>query len=243
LLTLSQSKFHEAIVDLTSGRVERNVLLGPFVHANGDGDEIIAIEKIALQDEKVQAEIAKLQLPEGTVVISDPWIYGSDGIGDEDRLYQCFLYLRDPNNSSEADSNHYALPLPISPVVSTETMKVIRVDIVPTGADNTIKPVAQTLRTDLKPLNVVQPEGASFKVQREGTSSVLSWQKWNFRVGFNQREGMVLYDVRYNDRPLFYRLSLSDMNIPYADPRHPFEKKSAFDVCSFLPLSRCIMAD
>lgn len=132
------------------------------------------------------------------------------------------------------------MPLPISPVVSTETMEVIRVDIVPTGADNTIKPVekykvqppneyipeAQTLRTDLKPLNVVQPEGASFTVQQEGTSNVLSWQKWNLRVGFNQREGMVLYDVRYGDRPLFYRLSLSDMNIPYADPRQPFARKS-----------------
>lgn len=224
--------------------MERNVLLGPFVHANGDGDEIVAIEKVALADEKVQAEIAKLELPEGTVVISDPWIYGSDGIGDEERLYQCFLYLRDPMNSSEADSNHYAMPLPISPVVSTETMQVIRVDLLPTGADNTIKPVekykiqppneyipeAQNLRTDLKPLNVVQPEGASFQVQEQGTSNVISWQKWQFRVGFNQREGMVLYDVRYDHRSLFYRLSLSDMNIPYADPRHPYFKKSAFDL-------------
>lgn len=34
------------------------------------------VEKIALEDEAVRAEIAKLQLPEGTVVISDPWIYG-----------------------------------------------------------------------------------------------------------------------------------------------------------------------
>lgn len=203
-------------------------MLGPFVHANGDGDEIVEIEKLVLADEKVQAEIAKLELPKGTVVISDPWIYGSDGVGDEDRLYQCFLYLRDPMNSSEADSNHYAMPLPISPVVSTESMRVIRVDLLPTGADNTIKPVekykiqppneyipeAQTLRTDLKPLNVVQPEGASFQVEQQGTSSVISWQKWNFRVGFNQREGMVLYDVRYDNRSLFYRLSLSDMNIP-----------------------------
>ncbi|KAH7118977.1 copper amine oxidase [Dendryphion nanum] len=239
------SKFHEAIVDLTSRRVLHNALLGPFVHANGDGEEIVAIEKTVLEDESVKAEIAKLQLPEGTVVISDPWIYGSDGVNDEDRLYQCFLYLRDPNNASEADSNHYALPLPISPVVSTaDNNKVIRIDIMPTGVDNTIKPVGpykmqppneyipehQQLRTDLKPLNVIQPEGASFQVQEQGTSSVLSWQKWSFRVGFNQREGMVLYDVRYDGRSLFYRLSLSDMNIPYADPRHPFHKKSAFDL-------------
>jgi primary-amine oxidase len=41
---------------------------------------------------------------------------------------------------------------------------------------------------------------------------------------------MVLYDVRYDGRPLFYRLSLSDMNIPYADPRQPFARKSAFDL-------------
>ncbi|KAF2012117.1 hypothetical protein BU24DRAFT_425953 [Aaosphaeria arxii CBS 175.79] len=239
------NKFHEAIVDLSTGHVVSNVLLGPFFHANGDGEEIVAIEKAVLQDESVKAEIAKLQLPEGTVVISDPWIYGSDGVNDEERLYQCFLYLRDPMNPGEADSNHYALPLPISPVVSTaDNNKVIRIDIMPTGVDNTIKPIGpykvqppneyvseyQSLRTDLKPLRVVQPEGASFQVTREGTSSILAWQKWKFRVGFNQREGMVLYDVRYDGRPLFYRLSLSDMNIPYADPRHPFHKKSAFDL-------------
>ncbi|KAF2088583.1 hypothetical protein K490DRAFT_64632 [Saccharata proteae CBS 121410] len=238
------NKYHEAIVDLSTGNVDRNVLLGANVHANGDGEEILALEKIALEDERVQAEIAKLQLPEGTVVVIDPWIYGADGVNDDDRMFQCFMYIRDPSNPSELDGNHYALPLPISPVISTETMKVIRVDIMPTGKDNTIKPVqpykvqppneyipeAQKLRTDLKPLNVVQPEGASFNVTQEGTSNVIQWQKWQFRVGFNQREGMVLYDVRYEGRSLFYRLSLSDMNIPYADPRHPFHKKSAFDL-------------
>ncbi len=51
--------------------------LGPYVHANGDGEEIVAIEKAALADAGVQAEIAKLKLPEGSVVVSDPWIYGS----------------------------------------------------------------------------------------------------------------------------------------------------------------------
>ena len=46
------------------------------MHANGDGDEIVAIERIALDDDGVKAEIEKLHLPEGAVVISDPWIYG-----------------------------------------------------------------------------------------------------------------------------------------------------------------------
>lgn len=187
------------------------------MHASIDGEEIMEIERICLEDEGVKAEIAKLQLPEGTVVISDPWIYGmlsislifsnqpltllgSDGVNDDDRLFQCFLYLRDPHNSSEADSNHYALPIPISPVIDGESMKVIRIDILPTGVDNTLKPTepykiqppneyipeAQKMRTDLKPLNVVQPEGASFQVTQEGTSNVIEWQKWSFRVSLKQ---------------------------------------------------------
>lgn len=169
---------------------------------------------------------------------------GSDGVGDDDRLWQNFMYMRDPQNVTEADSNHYALPLPISPVIDSVTMKVVRIDYLPMGKDNTFEelkpwkpkpaneytPEYQELRTDLKPLNVVQPEGVSFTVTHEGTSQVIDWQKWSFRVGFNLREGMVLYDVRYAGRKLFYRLSLSDMNIPYADPRHPFHKKSAFDL-------------
>jgi primary-amine oxidase len=148
-------------------------------------------------------------------------------------MYQVFLYMRDPANPNEVDSNHYAFPLPISPVVETENYKVIRIDRLPTGADAAIKdtqpwtpkaaneyiPEHQSLRTDLKPLQVVQQEGASFTVTSTGeTGSVVSWQKWTFRVGFNQREGMVIYDVRYDNRSVFYRVSLSDMNIPYADP-------------------------
>lgn len=152
--------------------------------------------------------------------------------------------MRDPQNAAEGDSCHYAFPLPISPVICTTTWKVLKIDILPTGADNTVAPLKpwapkpaneyvpeyQTLRTDLKALNVVQPEGASFSVKEQGTSSVIEWQKWHIRVGFNSREGMVLYDVRYDNRTLFYRLALSDMNIPYADPRHPYHKKSAFDL-------------
>lgn len=63
-------------MNLSHNSVERNVRLGANVHGAGDGEEIIAIETIAMEDEAVKAEIAKLQLPEGTVVMADPWIYG-----------------------------------------------------------------------------------------------------------------------------------------------------------------------
>ncbi|KAL8963990.1 MAG: hypothetical protein Q9183_004790 [Haloplaca sp. 2 TL-2023] len=238
-------KLHEAVVNLSRQRVESNLRLGPSVHGPGDAEEILLVEKIALEDKGVQAELAKLKLPKGTAIISDPWIYGSDGINDEERMYQCFLYMRDPHNSEYLDSNHYAFPLTISPVIDAVHMKVIRIDLLPTGLDHSTKkprpfkipppneytPECQDLRTDLKPLNVVQPEGASFRITQVGeTGRIVEWQKWFFRVGFNQREGMVLHDVRYDGRSVFYRMALSDMVIPYADPRHPFLKKAAFDL-------------
>jgi primary-amine oxidase len=66
------------VVNLSTAKVERNVKLGPFMHANGDGEEIIAVEKALLAHPDVQTEIAKLQLPEGSVIVADPWIYGKD---------------------------------------------------------------------------------------------------------------------------------------------------------------------
>lgn len=63
-------------MNLSTGKVEKNLRLGANVHSNADGEEILLVEKAALEDEGVKAELKKLQLPEGTVVISDPWIYG-----------------------------------------------------------------------------------------------------------------------------------------------------------------------
>ena len=63
-------------MNLTQRKVESNVKLGPFTHPNGDAEEIIAVEKAALSHPEVRQYIAKLKLPPGTVVVSDPWIYG-----------------------------------------------------------------------------------------------------------------------------------------------------------------------
>ncbi|PVF93842.1 amine oxidase catalytic domain-containing protein [Serendipita vermifera] len=53
-------------------------------------------------------------------------------------------------------------------------------------------------------------------------------------MAYSSREGIVISTVTYNDngeiRPLFYRLSLSEMVVPYAETIAPHARKFAFDV-------------
>jgi primary-amine oxidase len=74
------------------------------------------------------------------------------------------------------------------------------------------------VRTSLHPLAITQVDGPSFRVD----GSVVEWEGWSLRVGFDQREGLVLHEVGYADggrvRPIVYRASVSEMVVPYADP-------------------------
>ena len=57
--------------------MEQNLRLGLNQHGNVDAEEIVSLEKVVLEHEDVKAEIAKLKLPEGSVIICDPWTYGT----------------------------------------------------------------------------------------------------------------------------------------------------------------------
>lgn len=85
-------------------------------------------------------------------------------------------------------------------------------------------------RKDVKPIIIQQPQGVSFTVK----GNEIDWQKWNLRISMNYREGLVLHNISYQDgaekRPLFYRISLSEMVVPYADTNTPHHRKHAFDV-------------
>lgn len=84
-------------------------------------------------------------------------------------------------------------------------------------------------RQTIKPLDIVQPEGPSFKVN----GWQVAWQNWTFRVGFTAREGLVLNQLAYCDgareRPVIYRASVTEMVVPYADPTANHFWKNAFD--------------
>ncbi|UNO42959.1 primary-amine oxidase [Streptomyces sp. MST-110588] len=76
----------------------------------------------------------------------------------------------------------------------------------------------QPARTDLKPLEITQPQGPSFHFD----GPVLNWQNWQLRVDFNGREGLVLHQIAHRDgdrlRPVLHRASLAEMAVPYGEP-------------------------
>jgi len=70
------------------------------------------------------------------------------------------------------------------------------------------------LRTTLKLIDISQPNGPSFTIDGDA----VSWEGWTFRVGFDQREGLVLHQLALQGRPVIYRASVAEMVVPYADP-------------------------
>ena len=156
------------------------------------------------------------------------------------RLVQTFLYHR--QYGDEMQDNHYAHPIDILPVVDLNARKVVKIGgldrrppKIPTDSVNYHRDLVKTnsylqttWRSDtVKALDILQEEGPSFKVS---DGHLVEWQKWSFRVGFNYREGLVLYDLKFDGRPVMNRGSLVEMAVPYADPYPPHQRKCAFDV-------------
>ncbi|KKZ62943.1 primary-amine oxidase [[Emmonsia] crescens] len=210
-------------------------------------DEFGAFNEACMTSPLFQEAASQFKLPEGFVIEIDPWPYGGLDHGEPSVRYMQGLCFAKDTQKGDPNTNHYGYPIPLIPVMDFHKREIIRVDKLATGgtgdglAYDTNSPnildhtrpseyvpelLDVKLRTDVKPLNVLQPEGPSFQVSND---SLVEWQKWRFRVGFNPREGATIHDVHYDGRSVLYRLSMSEMTVPYGDPRPPFHRKQAFD--------------
>lgn len=238
-------EFHKALINLTFKHIicdERlpEGVIGPLIP-----DQVEEIEQLSVNHPVCKAEIEKLCLPDNIHVVCDPWIYGTDDPNEKRLLIQCYMYLANKNHT---ESNHYSLPLKFSPVFGGLTKEFVRMDYLPSGADEFVIndttvwdefPLVEyhpdlngvTKLREVKPLIISQPEGVSFTVDNHK----ITWQDWEFYVVPNAREGAVIYDIHFKGRSIIYRLSLSEMTVPYGDPRAPFHRKQAFDLgdCGF----------
>jgi primary-amine oxidase len=232
LLDNAAAKTYEAVISITHQTVVSWRYI-PDVQPGFVLDEFFECEAAVKACPEFQAALLKRGITDPDLVMVDPWSAGNYGLADEQgvRLSRALSWVR----SSPTD-NGYARPIEgVIAVIDLNKMAVVRIEDhgvvpLPPEAGNYSPEFVKNYRQDLKPLEIVQPEGASFQVE----GHQITWQKWKMRVGFTPREGLVLYTVSYNDqgqeRPILYRASLVEMTVPYGDPRPQNYRKNAFDV-------------
>ncbi|PGH20381.1 hypothetical protein AJ80_03649 [Polytolypa hystricis UAMH7299] len=230
-------KVHDGVIDLTAGKIVQ------WVHTVGvqpliTMEDLQAVETLARKDPKIIEQCRIIGIPEEDMhkVYCDPWTIGYDErFGSGVRLQQALMYYR-PN----IDDSQYTYPLDFCPIFNAETKEFIHIDVPPVRRPVSKAPPSNYhvsaiekeggYRDTIKPIHITQPEGVSFKVD----GHTIDWQNWNIHVGFNYREGIVLNNITFNDkgtiRPVFYRLSLAEMVVPYGNPEHPHQRKHAFDL-------------
>jgi primary-amine oxidase len=221
-------------LDLTSGKVNQVVLAPEGTQPTLSIDEQEECERAVLASDEFRAALERhYGVSDTSLVMVDIWSAGNYG-SEEDRsrrLARPLCFLR-----KAAGENGYVHPIEgIRPVVDLNTMEVIRVEehgvwpLPEASADYAADRVTK-FRTDLKPLVISQPEGPSFALE----GNQISWQKWRIVIGFNAREALTIHDLRYLDgdryRPILYRASMTEMVVPYGDPRPTQVRKNAFDV-------------
>ena len=223
---------YEAVVSLTDKKI------ASWKHIPGAQpkimlDEFYECEAAIKQDPKFLEAIKKRGITDVDLVMVDPWPAGNFGLEEEKgkRLTYARCWVR----SSPTD-NGYARPIEgVIPVVDLNKMEVLRIEDhglvpLPPNPGNYAAEFIKEFRTDLKPLDIVQPEGPSFQIN----GHEVTWQKWSLRVGFSHREGLVLHNIGYYDkgrmRAIIYRAALAEMVVPYGDPGEDNFRKNAFDV-------------
>ena len=180
----------------------------------------------------VLAALAERGITDPDLVLVDVWTYGAHLIPTAyagRRIGWCDIWLRDSH-----DSNPYAHPVSgLKLVVDLNTMELLEVEDTPSAGFPEVQgeyvpqhvPGLQQ-RVDLKPLEIRQPDGVSFRLD----GNALSWQGWRLRLGFGYREGVILHRVSYGGRSIAHRISFAEMVVPYRDPTPDHVRRTAYDI-------------
>jgi len=209
--------------------------LESWSHIPGVQPRIVAEEfelgsKLVKADKRFQQACAIRGIFDLDKVLVETWAAGNFDVVEErgERIAYCHCWL-----CNDVGDNRYGRPIGnLHPVVDLRRNEVVRIDdfgIIDIPPDTApIRPV-NDLRTDIKPLEITQPEGPSFKVD----GYAVEWQKWKIRIGYDFREGLILHNIGYVDngryRPIMHRASMSEMVVPYGDPAPGNFRRNAFD--------------
>ncbi|HEX4491425.1 MAG TPA: primary-amine oxidase [Acidimicrobiia bacterium] len=221
----------EAVVSVTTGEIlEWRVVEGmrPGLMFGETLTCILAVK----EHPEWQAAMRRRGITDFDHVQLDPWPAGNFGLQLEAgrRISRVLSYLRE----SKTD-NGYARPIEgVLVFFDLSKGEVITVEDhgltpLPPERSSYLPEDVGAMRTDLRPIEITQPEGTSFTVE----GNLVQWQRWSLRVGFDPYEGLTLHTIGYDDggtvRPILYRASVSEMVVPYGHPSPMHNWKNAFD--------------
>jgi len=231
---------YEATISLAEGAVTSWEHL-PDSQPHIPGKDVEEAEETVKQSEEWREAARKRGVENFDLALVDPWPINSsefvpDGLEDR-RLARGISWI-----AENEEDNAYARPIEgVHAFVDLDEMEVVEVvDHGVVDEDSPLPPEDANYRADLidtrddrEHLDVVQPDGTSWELDgRE-----VEWQGWKFRVGWTDREGLVLHNIRFDDdgdvRKVLHRASTSAMAVPYGDvdPNHNW--KNAFDISEF----------
>ena len=195
-------------------------------------DEFHECDEALRKDPRVIEALAARGITDMDRVLIDTWAYGAHLVPEQHRGgrvgWADVWYRKEPGSSPYANpvtGLHFVVDLNRMELLEVEDTH--RVDE-PATMGEYVPHLVPGLRqrSDLKPLEITQPEGASFTLD----GNLLTWQKWSLRIGFNHREGLVLHTLAYDDRSVAHRLSFAEMVVPYRDPTTDHYRRTAFDI-------------
>lgn len=196
-------------------------------------DEYDRAAKVVKADPRWQEAIRQRGITNFDEVAVDGW---APGLLSENERTSGLRIMRGLAYYQGDSSNYYARPIEgIVAVVDMGAGQVI--DVIDTG----IAPIAKgkqqfdeasnaPLRANVSPMTIEQPNGPGFSVHGQ----LIRWQNWQFRYSFQPMKGLVLYQVGYEDqgklRSIAYKMSLSEMLVPYSAAPRNWSFRNAFDV-------------
>ena len=227
---------YRALVTLPGGEITHWQEL-PGVQPNMTVDEWHECDEMLRRHPAVISALASRGITNMDLVLTDVWAYGA---AVAPRRYSGRrIGWSDVWTRGSAEGNPYAHHVTgLHPVVDLNRMELLeledRGDADGAGLPEVMgeylpRLIPMPLR-QVAPLEVSQPDGASFTLD----GRLLRWQNWQLRIGFNNREGLVLHTVSCIDggrtRPIAHRMSFAEMIVPYRDVTPDHYRRTAFDI-------------
>jgi primary-amine oxidase len=249
LVNVGTGESTDVVVSLTHHEIVSARILDPRT----DGQlpildsDFVAVDEIVKADPDWRAAMARRGYEDLSQIRVCPITAGAFGVADDDRRRMvrvlAFIQAREHDLA-------WAHPVDgIAAYVDLIERKVFKITdefelpVPAESGDYDDEALRGPHRTTLKPIQITQPEGASFTLD----GYALRWQDWSMRIGFDAREGLTLHQITLHDRdadhqaghdggrerPLIYRASIPEMVVPYGDPHFRYWQ-AYFDTGEYL---------